>query len=115
MNVDKGTLGNTVIGKGTKIDKFCHIGHNVVIGEHCVITAHGMFGGSAQVGDYTLIAPCVCIRDGGIRIGSNAFVGMAAVVTKDVPDGATVMGVPARPIEQYKKILRTVKEFAGVE
>jgi UDP-3-O-[3-hydroxymyristoyl] glucosamine N-acyltransferase len=115
VNVDKGTLSNTVIGKGTKIDKFCHIGHNVVIGKHCVITAHGMFGGSAQIGDYTLIAPCVCIRDGGIRIGSHAFVGMAAVVTKDVPDGVTVMGAPARPIETYKQILKAIKEIAGVE
>ena len=115
VNIDRGTLGNTVIGQGTKIDKFCHIGHNVVIGKHCMITAQSMLGGSAQIGDYVWIAPCACIRDGDIKIGAHAFVGMAAVVTKDVPDGVTVMGAPARPIEQYKKVHSAIKQIAGVE
>lgn len=112
VNVDRGTLGDTIIGRGTKIDKFCHIGHNVVIGKHCVITAHSFFGGSAQIGDHAWIAPCVCIRDGGIKIGSAAFVGMAAVVTKDIPDGAKVMGAPARPAEEYKTILKLLRNLA---
>lgn len=114
VNVDRGTIGNTFIGRGTKIDKFCHIGHNVVIGKHCVITAHSMIGGSAQIGDYAWIAPCACIRNGGVRIGAHALVGMGAVVTKDVPDGVTVMGVPARPSEEYRKILRAVRQLAGL-
>ena len=111
VNIDRGTLGYTIIGKGTKIDKFCHIGHNVVIGEHCVITAHSMLGGSAQIGDNAWIAPCACIRDGGIKIGSHAFVGMAAVVTKDVPENTVVMGMPARPAEEYKRLLKALKEM----
>jgi UDP-3-O-[3-hydroxymyristoyl] glucosamine N-acyltransferase len=112
VNVDRGTLADTVIGRGTKIDKFCHIGHNVVIGKHCVITAHSMLGGGAEIGDYVWIAPCVCVRDGGIRIGSRAFIGMAAVVTKDVLGGTTVMGAPARPIEEQKLILRALRRLA---
>ena len=80
-----------------------------------MITARGFFGGSAQIGDYCWIAPCVCIRDGGIKIGNNAFIGMASVVTKDVPDGVTVMGSPARPIEEYKSILKITKEIAGLK
>jgi len=115
VNIDRATLGNTIIGQGTKIDKFCHIGHNVVIGKHCVIIAHSMLGGSARIGDYVWIAPCACIRDGGIRIGAHALIGMGTVVTRDVPDGAAVMGVPARPIEDYKRILKAVKQLAGVE
>lgn len=111
VNVDRGTLGDTIIGQGTKIDKFCHIGHNVVIGKHCVISARSMLGGSAQIGDYSWIAPCACIRDGGINIGSHAFIGMASVVTKDVPSGMTVMGVPAWPDIEYKKMLKLLHRF----
>lgn len=105
VNVDRGTLGDTIIGAGTKIDKFCHIGHNVVIGNHCIVTAQCMIGGSACIGDYVWLAPCVCIRDGGIHIGSHAFVGMAAVVTKDIAENSRMMGFPARPIEEYQKLL----------
>lgn len=112
VNVDRGTLGNTIIGTGSKIDKFCHIGHNAVVGKHCVITAHSMLGGGAQIGDYSWIAPCGCIRDGGIRIGKRSVIGMAAVVTKDVPDGATVMGMPARPEEEYKRLLKEWRKIA---
>ena len=111
VNVDCGTLGNTIIGRGTKIDKFCHIGHNVKIGKHCVITAQGMIGGGAQIGDYSWIAPSVCIRDGGIKIGSHVFVGMASVVTKDVPDHAEVMGAPSRPVSEYKLLLESFRQL----
>jgi UDP-3-O-[3-hydroxymyristoyl] glucosamine N-acyltransferase len=111
VNIDRGTLGDTILGQGTKVDKFCHIGHNVVIGKHCVIAARSMLGGSAQIGDYSWIAPCACIRDGGIKIGSHAFVGMASVVTKDVPGGTTVMGVPAWHESEYKKMLKVLHHF----
>lgn len=97
--VDRGTLGNTVIGRGTKVDNLCHIAHNVVVGRHCTIIAECMIGGSVRIGDYSWIAPSACIRD-GISIGSNATVGLGAVVTKDVPDNAVVMGVPAKPIRE---------------
>ena len=82
-----------------------------MIGKNCIITAHSFFGGSANIGDNVWIAPCVCIRDGGISIGPNAFIGMASVVTKDVPEGTAVMGFPAAPVEKYKKYLRTLKSF----
>ena len=111
VNIDRGTLSNTVIGQGTKIDKFCHIGHNVVIGNHSVITAHTMIGGSAKIGDYVWIAPCTSILNGGIKIGSRAFIGMSAVVTKDVPDDVSVMGSPARPIPEYKKLLKSLRHL----
>lgn len=111
VNVDRGTLGNTIIGQGTKIDKFCHIGHNAVVGKHSVITAHCVLGGRAQIGDYTWIGIGTCIRDGGIKIGSHSFVGMATVITKDVPDNMTVMGAPARSIEDYKKLLSSFRQM----
>lgn len=96
--VDRGTLSNTIIGEGTKIDSHVHVGHNVVIGKYCIITAFSMLGGSAKIGDYCWIAPCACIRD-GITIGKNVLVGMGAVVTKDVPDDDIVIGVPAKSMK----------------
>ena len=114
-NVDRGTLGDTIIGQGTKIDKYNHIGHNVHIGKHCLIMAQSVFSGGAQIGDYVTMGICVAIRDQGIRVGDRAFVGMASVLTKDVPAGASYMGAPARPIEEQKRILDVLKRAADIE
>jgi UDP-3-O-[3-hydroxymyristoyl] glucosamine N-acyltransferase len=102
-HVARGTLGDTIIGQGTKIDAFVHVGHNIRIGKHCVITAHAMLAADT-IGDFSWIAPSACLRD-RIAIGSGVIVGLGAVVTKDVPDGTTVMGVPARPIEEQRRLL----------
>jgi UDP-3-O-[3-hydroxymyristoyl] glucosamine N-acyltransferase len=103
-NVDRGTLGDTIIGTGTKIDKFCHIGHNSSIGKWCVITAKCMIGGSAKIEDYVWIAPCVCIRDGGILIESHSFIGMMSNITKNVKANSIVMGNPAMNKEDFIRI-----------
>ncbi len=103
VNIDRGTLDNTIIGQGTKIDNLCHIAHNVVIGKHCAIIAQSMIGGGTKIGDYSRIAPCACIRD-GIEIGKNVAVGMGSVVTKSIDDNCVVVGVPARVVRKQQKI-----------
>lgn len=95
VSIDRGTMGNTIIGQGTKINNLSHIAHNVVIGKHCSIMAQSYIGGSSKIGDYSWIAPCACLRD-GIEVGKNALVGMGSVVTKNVSDGQVVFGVPAK-------------------
>jgi len=97
--IDRGALGNTVIREGSKLDNLIHIAHNVKIGKHCAIVAVTMIGGSAQIGDYTWIAPQVCVRD-QVKIGRHCLVGMGSVVTKDVPDNTVVMGVPAKEVKR---------------
>lgn len=104
-SIDRGTLGDTIIREGAKINNLVHIAHNVVVGCHAAVNAHVSISGSTRIGDYAWIAPCACLRD-GISIGARAIVGLGAVVTKDVPDDTTVMGAPARPADEFKEMLR---------
>ena len=93
--VDRGTLGDTRIGRGTKIDNLVQIGHNCTIGEHCLIVAQAGIAGSTA-----LESGVVLLAQAGIaghkQIGANAFIGPQSGVHKDVPTGARVLGTPQR-------------------
>lgn len=95
--IDCGTFGDTVIGRGTKIDNLCHIAHNVKVGRDCLIIAHSVVSGSDWLGDGVWLAPGSLLRN-GITVGDGAFIGMGAVVIKDVKAGEKVFGNPARPM-----------------
>lgn len=95
--IDRGTLGDTVIGQGTKVDNLVHIAHNVKIGRHSVITASSIIAGSADIGDCSWIAPGSAINN-KISVGSRTTVGIGSVVVRDIPDGVFVAGVPARKV-----------------
>jgi len=95
--IDRGTLGNTIIKKNVKIDNLVHIGHNVEIGENSVIIANSMIGGSTIIGSNVWIAPSSSLRD-GLDIGNSAFVGLGAVVTKNIPNNEVWVGNPARKL-----------------
>jgi UDP-3-O-[3-hydroxymyristoyl] glucosamine N-acyltransferase len=102
--IDRGSLGTTVIGQGTKIDNLCQIAHNVRIGRHCVIAALTGIAGSTDVGDYVVMAGGVGISDHAriedlVVLAGNAVVGAGKVIRK----GTTVWGIPARPIAEVKK------------
>ena len=94
-SVMRGSMGNTMIGRGTKVGNLCAIAHGVIIGKHCRVIAMSNIGGGSRIGDYSHLKLGACIRN-WVNVGKNVIVGMGAVVTKDVGDGKVVYGVPAR-------------------
>lgn len=100
--IDRGALGATVIGQGTKIDNLVHIAHNVVVGRHCLILGQAGFAGSTHLSDYVVVASQSGIA-GHLKIGRQATVGAKSGVMRDIPDGETVLGYPAAPDKQAKR------------
>jgi UDP-3-O-[3-hydroxymyristoyl] glucosamine N-acyltransferase len=101
--IDRATLGITRIGKGTKIDNLVQIGHNVEIGENCIIVAQVGISGSTKVGNDTIIGGQVGLA-GHIKIGNRVVIGAQSGVTKDTPDDTAIFGYPAREIRKTKRI-----------
>ncbi len=102
--IDRGALGSTVIGRGTKIDNLVHIAHNVQIGEHCIICGQVGFAGSAKVGNYSMFGGQVGIS-GHLKIGNQVQVAAQGGVMHDIPDGEKWLGTPAQPDRQAKRQL----------
>ncbi|HEV8305218.1 MAG TPA: UDP-3-O-(3-hydroxymyristoyl)glucosamine N-acyltransferase [Gemmatimonadales bacterium] len=98
--IDRGSVDDTVIGPGTKIDNLVHIAHNVRVGARCLIMAEAGIAGSVQVEDEVIIAGQAGIRD-HVTIGRGARVLVQAGIIADVPAGVTVSGYPARPHREY--------------
>jgi UDP-3-O-[3-hydroxymyristoyl] glucosamine N-acyltransferase len=104
--LDRGSLGSTVIGQGTKIDNLVQIAHNVKIGRHCIIVSQTGISGSSEVGDYVVMAGQVGVGDHA-RIEDRVVVGGQAGVLpgKIVRSGSVVWGTPCRPMSEYKKTI----------
>ena len=110
--VDRGALGDTVIGIGTKIDNLVQIAHNVVIGTHCAIAGQCGLSGSVTIGDMTMLGGGVGIADHR-RIGSRVQIAGSSGVMNDIPDGERWGGSPAQPARSYfreKAALRRLVE-----
>ena len=102
VTIDRGALGATVIGRGTKIDNLVQIGHNVVIGEHSLLVSQVGVAGSTKLGNHVTLAGQVGVA-GHLTIGDHATVAAQAGVMNHIPDGEKWLGSPAQPDRQTKR------------
>jgi len=100
--IDRGALKDTIIGEGSKIDNLVQIGHNVVIGRHCVIVAQVGVSGSTELGDFVVMGG-QSGAVGHIKIGSGAQIAGSGHATKDVPPQARYGGTPAKPLTEWAR------------
>lgn len=108
--IDRGTLNDTVIGEGTKIDNLVQIAHNVRIGRFCLIAAHCGISGSCTIGDQTVFGGLVGVAD-HLAIGASVQIAAGSGIINDIPDGERWGGFPARPIKQWFRDVVNIRDI----
>ncbi|SMX36308.1 UDP-3-O-(3-hydroxymyristoyl)glucosamine N-acyltransferase [Maliponia aquimaris] len=115
--IDKGTIRDTRVGSGTKIDNLVQLGHNVVIGRDCLLCSQVGVAGSTVVGDGVVLGGKVGLSD-NIRVGDRAILGGATIALANVPAGRVMLGYPAMKmethVEAYKALRRLPRLFREV-
>jgi UDP-3-O-[3-hydroxymyristoyl] glucosamine N-acyltransferase len=110
VSIDRGAIGPTVIGKGTKIDNLVQIAHNVATGQHCLLISQTGIAGSSKLGNYVTLAGQVGIA-GHLKIGDQVVLAAKSGVMHDIPAGEKWMGAPAQPDKQTKRQLLAVQQL----
>jgi UDP-3-O-[3-hydroxymyristoyl] glucosamine N-acyltransferase len=109
--IDRGALGDTVIGEGTKIDNLVQIGHNTRVGRRCIIVAQVGISGSCEIGDYAVLGGQVGVAD-HLKIGQGAYLAAKAGVTRSLEGGRIYGGFPAKPVEQWRREVGALSRLA---
>lgn len=109
--IDRGANRDTMIGEGTKIDNQVQIGHNVVVGRHCVLVSQVGLSGSCTLEDFVAIGGQTGVR-GHVRIGMGAQVAAVSVVSEDLAPGGRYGGTPAKPVKQWFREVAAVRKLA---
>ncbi|MDE0213512.1 MAG: UDP-3-O-(3-hydroxymyristoyl)glucosamine N-acyltransferase [Deltaproteobacteria bacterium] len=112
--IDRATIGSTRIGAGTKIDNLVQIGHNVVVGERCLIIAQTGIAGSAVVGDDVVLAGRVGVSD-HVVVGSRSVIGPRSTIVQSVPPGSVLSGlVSAAPHKEWLRVIRLLPKLPAL-
>ncbi len=109
--IDRGSLHDTVIGAGSRLDNLVQIGHNVRVGRLCVIVAQVGISGSTILEDHVMIAGQAGLI-GHLRIGRKARIGAQAGIMSDVAAGTEVVGSPAMPVREFFRQVVTLRRLA---
>ena len=116
--IDRGTIADTVIGDGTKIDNLVQLGHNVKVGRTCLICGQAAVGGSTVIGDRVVLGGRAAVAD-HLTIGANSVITGNSGVASNVPPGRIMMGYPAvrmdQNVEIYKALRRLPRLMARLE
>jgi UDP-3-O-[3-hydroxymyristoyl] glucosamine N-acyltransferase len=110
--IDRGGMRDTMIGEGTKIDNLCQIGHNCVVGRHCIIVAQSGLSGSVTIKDFVVLGARTGIIP-HVTIGEGAMLAARSTVYEDVPPGAVWGGFPAKPKRQWMREMVTLQRLAA--
>jgi UDP-3-O-[3-hydroxymyristoyl] glucosamine N-acyltransferase len=112
--IDRGTLGDTVIGLGTWIDNLCQIAHNVKLGRGCVLAAQVGIAGSTEIGDFTLLGGQAGVA-GHLKIGSQVRIAAQSGVIGSIEDHAEIMGYPAVQKSEFLRMNAVMRKSARVK
>lgn len=108
--VDRAALGETRIGRGTKLDNLVQIGHNVVVGEDCIIVAQGGIAGSSKIGKHCTFGGQAAIA-GHLKVGDNVMIGGRGGATGDVASNQVLSGLPLMPHKQWLRATMTIPKL----
>ena len=113
--IDKGTIRDTFVGRGTKIDNLVHLGHNVQVGEDCLICGQVGVAGSTRIGNRVVLAGQCGVSD-NIFVGDDVIAGGSTKIFTNVPAGRVILGNPAVKMEtqvEINKALRRLPRLAA--
>lgn len=108
--IDRGTLADTRIGNGAKIDNLVQIGHNVQVGDHCLLCSQVGIAGSAEIGDRVVLGGKVGVAD-HVDIGHDAVIAAASGVGASVKPRSVMMGAPAMPRDEWFRMMMAMRRL----
>ncbi len=112
--IDRGSIRDTLIGAGSRLDNLVQIGHNVVLGRCCVVVAQAGIAGSTVLEDFVQVGGQAALN-GHLRIGRGARIGAQAGVMSDVSSGMEVVGFPAQPKRAFFRQVATLRRITERE
>jgi UDP-3-O-[3-hydroxymyristoyl] glucosamine N-acyltransferase len=112
--IDRAAMGETLIGKGCKLDSSVHVAHNVKLGDHTMVCGGSFVAGSAKIGRWCILAGCSSVNN-HVEIADRVVVGALAGVTKSLKEPGEYMGFPAMPAGEWRREIASVRRIRGIE